>query len=400
MTPHLLRLLWNRRRTNLLVGTEIFFSFLVLLAVVVMGVHAADNDRRPLGFTFDRVWNVDVSRAEGERWDAASAERYRQVLLAMASLPEVEAVAPVFPSPWAGSMYANSWRSRGRQVRYRMAVASDAYASLVGLTVVKGRWFSAEDDGALHEPIVVSESLALGVFGTTDVLGRGLGGDPEPGAPAPAREQRVVGVVADYRTDGEYAAAVPFLFERATVNDATAAPAQVVLKVRPGTSAEFEETLARRLHAAAGGWSFRVDPLERLRRAANRSRLTPLLAAGIVAGFMILMVALGLSGVLWQSVTQRTREIGLRRATGATGRQVHLQILAEVALLTLAAVAAGIALAVQLPLLELLGDITPAVFATSLAVSAVAMLAITSACAFYPSLLATRVSPAEALRYE
>ena len=45
----------------------------------------------------------------------------------------------------------------------------------------------------------------------------------------------------------------------------------------------------------------------------------PLIAVGLVAGFLMLMVALGLLGVLWQNVTQRTREMGLRRAKGAPG---------------------------------------------------------------------------------
>ena len=69
--------------------------------------------------------------------------------------------------------------------------------------------------------------------------------------------------------------------------------------------------------------------------------LAPLLAAGVIAGFLILMVGMGLTGVLWQTVTQRTREVGLRRAKGATIGDIRAQILGELVVMTSIAVLAG-----------------------------------------------------------
>ena len=69
--------------------------------------------------------------------------------------------------------------------------------------------------------------------------------------------------------------------------------------------------------------------------------LTPLAIMGMVAGFLLLMVALGLSGVLWQNVTQRIRELGLRRAKGADRARIKRQIFMEIALMT------GIAMVVR-----------------------------------------------------
>ena len=70
--------------------------------------------------------------------------------------------------------------------------------------------------------------------------------------------------------------------------------------------------------------------------------LGPLIAAGVIAGFLLLMVAMGLTGVLWQTVTQRTREIGLRRAKGATAGDIRTQILGELVVMTSIAVLAGV----------------------------------------------------------
>ena len=95
-------------------------------------------------------------------------------------------------------------------------------------------------------------------------------------------------------------------------------PERSLVRVRPGTPAEFEEQLAKRLQAVAPDWSFEVQPLAQLRAYVVPLRLTPLIVGGIVAVFLLLMVGLGLIGVLWQNLLQRTREIGLRRAAGAS----------------------------------------------------------------------------------
>ena len=65
-------------------------------------------------------------------------------------------------------------------------------------------------------------------------------------------------------------------------------------------------------------------------RESFRSRLVPLALGATIAGFLMLMVALGLIGVLWQNVTRRTREIGLRRAAGASHGDIRRQVIMEV----------------------------------------------------------------------
>jgi putative ABC transport system permease protein len=184
-------------------------------------------------------------------------------------------------------------------------------------------------------------------------------------------------------------------------------PSVLVIRVTPGTTATFEETLVKSLQAVARDWSFEVRPIVDMRTDQLRNWVTPIAIFGTIAGFLLLMVVLGLTGVVWQSVTRRTQEFGLRRAQGASISSVRRQILAEMVLLTTVAVSVGTAIVAQLPLLGLSLNANrnappppPEVFATSIAVSAAVIYGLTLLCSWYPSRLATKIQPAEALHYE
>jgi putative ABC transport system permease protein len=155
-----------------------------------------------------------------------------------------------------------------------------------------------------------------------------------------------------------------------------------------------------RLQQGAPAWSFRAEPLTRARSTVLRSYAPSIAAWTLIAAFLLIMVMLGLTGVLWQAVTQRTREIGVRRAKGATAAAIRRQVLGEVLILTTFAVIAGVAVVAQFPLIELLGPIGARVYVAGLALSVVCIYGLTAACAWAPSRLASRVVPAEALRYE
>jgi putative ABC transport system permease protein len=275
----------------------------------------------------------------------------------------------------------------------------------MGLTITRGRWFGKEDDGAQYRPLVITERLARDVFGDADPIGKPL---QKPGASDDSgyrtnepRPCRIAGVITDFRQDGEYAGPGAYLFERQEFGaEMRLPPGNLMIKVKPGVTAEFEEKLIKRLQAIAKDWSFEIEPVSKMRESANQILLAPLIAGALVAGFLMIMVALGLTGVLWQNVTQRTKEIGLRRAKGATARRIHRQILAELLIIATAALSAGVAVIVQFPLLDLIGFISVEVYTMSVVISLAVIYALTIVCGLYPSWMATKVQPAEALHYE
>jgi putative ABC transport system permease protein len=416
MIRHLLRIVWNRRRANLLIAIEIFLSFLVLVTVITIGVYLLDNYRAPLGFDYERVWSVRISmnslsmdltpNAERPFEDSPAGQRARvaTLLRLVRDLPEVESAASSANAPYGSSSWISSIDVAGRSYEFGASEADDAFAAALQLQVTRGRWFGPADDGAAWRPTVINERLAREMFGAENPVGRLVQGDP-PTIPErePQSPMRIVGVISNFRKAGELEPADNYAFFRNNLDASVISPRVprwLIVRVRPGTSAEFEERMVRRLQQGEREWSFRATPLTLARATVLRSYLPSIVSGAIVAAFLLVMVALGLTGVLWLTVTQRTREIGLRRAKGATIPDVQHQVLGEVLVLATAAVAAGIIIVIQFPLLDLVATISPGVYAAGMVISVACIYLLSIACAWAPSRLATALPPAEALRYE
>ena len=397
MIKHLIKMVWNRKRVNFLMMLEIFISFLVLFAVTLLAVYYIDNYRHPLGFEYSNVWNISTERTNPDIRTETTGDQIpaAELLSNVKDLDEVEDAAGVSMAPYSLSNSNSAIEFNGREIGYGFNRVTDSFKDVMGLTIVSGRWFGPEDDGANWQPVIINQRLARDVFGSEDPIGRNFpNGDH-------AEIIRVIGVITDFRQDGEYAGLDNYLFHRNNVNGPQPQPLRnLVVKVRPGTAAVFEEKLIERLQATARDWTFDIEPLTSMREQVSQIRLIPLIAAGVVSGFLMIMVALGLVGVLWLNVTQRTKEIGLRRAKGATARKIHTQILGELVVIASFGLVLGIIVVVQIPILDVISFISAKVYAYSLLISVLLIYGLTLLCGLYPSRLATRVQPAEALHYE
>lgn len=405
MTIHVLKMVWNRRRQNGLMAAELFVSFLVLFAVCAIAIHYLDLWRQPLGFSGDGVLSLQLRTTTAIADDQASARggaRFAEMVRQVEALPEVEAAASAHWAPFTNSSYLSVWTAGGRKHTLRLESVTDHFDRVMRLEMIRGRWFDASDSADPRRAVVINERLAREAFGREEAVGRVLVDEPgQRAAPGErAVEMRVVGVVRDYREGGHFAAPVSFAFVRTTPAEADLHLACLLVRLRPGTPAVFEETLIGRLHLLAPDWSVQARSVEQLREQHLRESLAPLLVFALVVGFLMLMVALGVVGVVWQNVTQRTREIGLRRAKGATGRDVARQVLGELLVVAALGIALGVVVVAQLPVSGWLPDVAGRVYALAVLATGATLTALTALAGLYPSWLASRVQPAEALRYE
>ena len=407
MIRHVFKLVWRRKRSTGLILCEILICFLVLCGILATGIAMTSSWLKPLGFDYQNVWSAEISGMEfGAKGDQLAADRraLSAMLRAVGGMSEVEAVAISANTPYSNSSWKDGTRIGGKPVHFLWTLTSTDLPRVLRLELLHGRWIDATDGALGYQPVVLSRSLARDMFGTEDPVGRDMpvfnddGRPVEPGKEAKIR--RVVGVLDDYRRRGILEETSYTMFVAVDFEKGESLPAELLIRVRPGTMAGFEEELVRTLRSIAPQWSYDTTRIETRRRNMQLALVVPLLLAGVVVAFLIAMVGLGLVGVLWLGVTRRTSELGLRRAMGASASSVRRQIVGELWALTAIAVAVGAAIFLQLPLLGANFGAGWSVFLGGTALATLVMYAVVTACGLYPAWLATRVHPATALQYE
>lgn len=402
MIRHLLRLAWNRKSKNALLSVELLIAFAVLLVVVTVILAAGSYARMPLGYDWRDVFAVEIrtDNTGDEAFTEEQRQRTNAMLGALRGVPGVQHVAGAMLAPLStGRNVSGLTGSGGRKLQFDVNDVTDDFAETMDLTLVAGRWFGPEDDGSPDRPVVINRRLALAALDDPAPIGKDLLGDGplEPGE----KRMRVVGVVDDFRASGELSFPRDFLFHRTRIDDPAASPSQaLVVEFDPAQREGLEKRIEDTVRAAAPGWGFSVQPLSTLRAQALRVGLAPVLAVSLIAVFLLMMVAMGLAGVFWQSIAQRRSEIGVRRAAGATVAAVVRQIVGEVWAMVSLVVIVGLVLTAQLPLFGVAQFIGVRIFLVAVAAAVMLIYVLAGLAALAPAALAARIQPADALRTE
>jgi len=313
----------------------------------------------------------------------------------------VRAVGFVTHSPYTLSTWSTDFKSpqTGAKVDSDTIEASDDFAAAIGLHLAAGRWFDASDDGQQVLPAVLNRSMAATMFPGRQPLGQRF---TEPSTDStPEHSFKVVGLVDDFRNKGPLMVPTNFVLRRFAPHTSASRVRTIVLKVAPGTPRAFEARLNARLKLIRNDWGYQIEPLTSMRASLLKEELIPLVVLAVIAAFMLVMVAFGLFGVLWQNTTRRIPEIGLRRAVGASAGHIYRQIVLEQLLLSSVAIALGLALLVQLPLTGALGqNLNWPVFCEAAGLSMFVIYLLSLLCSLYPGWRASRLDPAQALHYE
>jgi putative ABC transport system permease protein len=400
MMRHLMKLVWKRKSRNMMLMLEIMVAFILVFAISAFALRNYELYELPTGFRYGDVWAVTIhaGKASKDEFDVATYDKFKRGLEAM---PEVEQVAFASSAPYSlrSTRLDVKLPDGGPGAQTSLLEASDDYQRVAGIALDEGRWFGPLDDGAAATPIVINRRLARELFGSEPALGRDVVfSGPESENPY---RLKIVGIVAEYRHAGELASPKSAAIMRFVPGLTEDGARFAVIKLAPGTTRAFEATLNQRLHLIRNDWSYTIAPLSAMRGAILKNQTAPLVVLSVIAAFMLAMVAFGLFGVLWQNTTQRIPEIGLRRAIGASAASIYRQIIAEQALLSSAAMAAGLLLLVQLPLTGALGESLgwPVVLGAA-AVSMSVIYLLSLLCSVYPGWRASRLTPTEALHYE
>jgi putative ABC transport system permease protein len=386
------------RARRALVTVELALASVLVVAAILLVKSLWRITAYPAGFDPEHVLTLKVQMA---------GQAYRTPERKRAYLDEVLQQAGAVPGVLATGV-SSAAASQTRLVRQdgppmsmpdrpivRLTVTSGGYAAAIGLRIVEGRWMTDAEPSAVF---VINEALARRYFPGEHPIGRRLllanGPDPARAIPVP-----IVGIVADLRTADLESAIEPELFVdyrhgnpfAMSVNVRTIGDPLEVARVVRAKLAAIDPTQAlfemKRLDAAL------IDSI-----APRRMTLT---LVAVFAGSALLLGVIGVYGVMAYSVAQRTQEIGVRMALGATRQAVLMMVVTQGIRLTAAGIAIGAvsAVATSRVLTSLLYDIQPT-DAGSFAVACVGVAATAIAACSLPAVAASLVDPVVALRCE
>lgn len=388
MIRHLFKIIWNKRKQNFLMMTEILVSFLVLFAVFTVIVFNVKNGNRPTGFDPQKVWAITFQL---NNVDDTVITYHESIEGIMKSLPEVESVAWTSHNfPYAASSSGNTTNYNKVGVMTETHEADDTYARVLGATVIEGRWYGKQDDGLKHRPVVINESLKAKLFRDEQAVGKVINANDKNVG------EMVVGVVANMKDKGDYEVEGPSVYKRIHKSHGDWWANILLVKFKEEQAADFEAKLHRELSRVLKGANIEIEYLKTKRTSRNNVTLVPQIILIVVCSFLVLNVSLGLFGVLWYNINRRKGEIGLRRAIGASGSGITKHFMMEAVVLTCLATVIGFFFAVQFPLLNVF-DIAGSVYLTAILLAMICIFLLVLVCSFYPGRQAAGIYPAVAL---
>jgi predicted permease len=348
-----------------------------------------------LGFQPAQAASMQVDYDDGGKL-ATRGAILQEMLRRVSALPGVESagIADMLPldrnRSW-GLVAVGGDSSKDRDAGALVYLVTPGYIPTLEMRLRAGRDFRWDDTPQSQHVIIVNEAAARREWPGQDPIGKmayGIEKDPV----------RVVGVIGDVHESSLEVASNPEVYVPMTQNvDAEGATLVVRTRVAPESLASSVVTTLRSLNPGQPASEFR--PLQSLVDHAVSPRRFFVLLVTTFAGLGVLLAALGIYGVISYSVTQRTQEIGVRIALGATAGRVLRDVLTNTLRLTLAGVVLGTAasLAVARLIASLLFSTSPWDTQTFL-VMVLSLVIVALVSGYFPARRASRVSPMRAIR--
>jgi len=395
--------LWQRLGANLVV-VELAIAVVLLAGAGLLGTSFYRLLHVPLGFDPNQVATVRVIAPDqiykGGKGRLAGFSR--EIVQRVKSLPGVESVGMTSLIPAQCDCATDRihfpprpYHGEHNEVDERHV--SMGYLPALKAALVRGRFFTEDDDGTKPGVAVINEALARKFFPGEDPVGQKIAND-EGGRDT---EWQIVGVVSDIHEGALDAPVAPTeYFPLSQTGDGSFT---LVVRTRQDAAALLPELVAV-LHQIDTNLGVSDEGTLLAKIEGTQSALLHRFAAWLIGGFAgvaLLLGVVGLYGVIAYSVSQRTREIGVRMALGAQRNAVYGLVMRQAGWLTVTGLTLGLAGAVGVASLirKILFGVA-AWDAVTLAAVAAVLGAAAMAASFAPARRAASVDPVQALRSE
>jgi predicted permease len=347
-----------------------------------------------LGFEPSRAASISVDYDDGR--DAVKRSViWQEVLRRVEAIPGVETAGITDNLPMSRN---RSWgiQAKGKANRKEgedtfVYIVSPGFLNAIGMHLIKGRDIRWDDINKKEGVVVINETVARGLWPGEDPIGRmALTG---------GIDIRVIGVVADVHESSVEGNPGWQMYLSGAAPQFGPDGAQLVVRTKlpPETLAASVMSTLRQINPAQPATEFR--PIQRLVDHAVSPRRFFVLLVGIFAGLGLILASLGIYGVISYSVTQRTQEIGIRMALGASQGRVQLAVIGKTLLLALIGIVAGTV--ASLAIADLIASLlygTKATDGATFLSMTLLLLFVALLAGYIPARRASRIHPMIALR--
>lgn len=419
--------LWMHRLRSALTMLGIVFGVCSVIAMLAIGEGASREAQEMIARLGSTNLIVETVEPPEERADTSNTGRqmrsygltYKDAESIRNSLPDVEVVVPI-------REIDQEARYGSRKVAIKILGTIPWYTEVSPIHIVHGRFLSSIDLHQQQSVCVVDEQLVNGLFGFDDPLGKdirirgncyrvvGVAGTPpvggkrgDSGSAAPAATGSASGttgsVYLPLSTAKSRFTELSASFTGGSQSIEKVQLQKITVKVKSTDQVlpmrDILDTLLARLHKVKKDYRI-VVPLELLYQARRTQRIFSIVL-GSIAAISLLVGGIGIMNIMLATVSERTREIGIRRALGATKRAIIVQFLSETLMLTFIGGVLGIVLGSLIPFLVTQFGHMPTVITGISLLLAFGISGIVGVIfGLYPAYRAANMDPIESLRHE
>ncbi len=419
--------LWMHRLRSALTTLGIVFGVCSVIAMLAIGEGASREAQELIARLGSRNLIVETVEPPEERADTSDTGRrmrsygltYKDAESIRNSLPDVEVVVPI-------REIDQEARYGSRKVAIKIVGTIPWYTAVSPVHVVYGRFLSSIDLHQQQSVCVVDEQLVSGLFGFDDPLDKDIrirgncyrvvgvagalplgGKENDFGDVIPAATGSNSGatgsVYLPLSTAKSRFTELSASFSGGSTNIEKVQLQKITVKVKSTDQVlpmrDILDTLLARLHKDEKDYRI-VVPLELLYQAKRTQRIFSIVL-GSIATISLLVGGIGIMNIMLATVSERTREIGIRRALGATKRDIIVQFLSETLMLTFIGGVLGIVLGSLIPFLVThFGNMPTVITGLSLVLAFGISAVVGVVFGSYPAYRAANMDPIESLRHE